>query len=276
MAGLPWNDTSSEAWSRRTSASAIGCGESQIAAARASARNSRFGESIRWTKADASGPSTKSSTRENQPPTRLSSSSVAAITTTALWTTTSRCRTCASSWASTASSSAGEVAENSPHSPRPSTHVARDRWPWRAAGRPASDTSAVSPRRPGRRDARASSAAPAPLRSGTRARAEAERDAIRRTSRARREQRCAKGEDREQPIAAECPADKPKTEQAPSSSAHPFRTLRKTRRRLDNGRPITGRLPARARVEASRRRARRSGWSSGGRRCSGAERGCGR
>ena len=66
------------ACSRRTSASAIGCGDSQIAAAVASARNSRFGDSIRWTNADASGPSTNSSARENQPPTRLSSSSVAA------------------------------------------------------------------------------------------------------------------------------------------------------------------------------------------------------
>src|SRR5438067_13599514 len=47
VAGLAANSTNSAAWSRRTSASAIGCGEPQIAAAAWSARNSRFGESIR-------------------------------------------------------------------------------------------------------------------------------------------------------------------------------------------------------------------------------------
>src|SRR5439155_10557448 len=97
VAGLPWKETSSEAWSSRMSASAIGCGESQIAAAVASARNSRFGDSIRWTNADASGPRKNNSTRDSQPPIRLSSSNVAASTTTEVCTTTSRCRTCASS-----------------------------------------------------------------------------------------------------------------------------------------------------------------------------------
>src|SRR5262245_49158220 len=129
VAGLPWNETSSEACSSRTSASAIGWGESQIAAAVESARNSRFGESSRCTSADASGPRKNSKARENQPPTRLNSSSVAASTTTDVWTTMSRCRTWASSCASTASNSAGAAAESRPaltptddaRGPRPAT-----------------------------------------------------------------------------------------------------------------------------------------------------------
>ena len=79
-----------------------------------SASNSRFGDRSRWTNAEATGPRTNRSQRVNQPPIRLVSTITAAVTTATDWTKTSLCRMCASSCASTPSSSAGGSACSSP------------------------------------------------------------------------------------------------------------------------------------------------------------------
>ncbi len=68
VAGLASNATSPIASSRRRSASASPCGESQSSAASRSASNSRFGESSRWMSAAATGPSTKRNARCRNPP----------------------------------------------------------------------------------------------------------------------------------------------------------------------------------------------------------------
>ena len=71
VAGDAWKETSSDACSIRSSASARPCGDSQSCAARASASYSRFGESSACVHAAATGPSTKSYARWSQPPTSL-------------------------------------------------------------------------------------------------------------------------------------------------------------------------------------------------------------
>ena len=133
------------------------------------------------TNAAPTGPNTKSRARCRNPPIRLASTNVVATSVATVCVSVSRFRRCATSCASTPSSSAGDAASSpvptittAPRPPRPPRA--------RAGTRPGSRTAAASRPGPARRAVRAPSGAPAPRPPGAPERRPSRRSPGRRTT----------------------------------------------------------------------------------------------